>query len=633
MNIIFSDKVQVKHQENHLDSYIVAPHFSTKLLRSQLNYVKKHYSEKLLDEVCQELNVPQEYLQSDDNWISTDFNRKFAELIRIRTGDDEIFRKIGYHMLAPENINHVEYFLLKMVGPFTVFKHMDFYLAKLNRVCTSHVTRESLGKYRIRINAIDSQEIVPDFYPNMLGTLEGFGPFFDLRNMKVSYHKIIENTCAEYIIEFAAWRVYLKMMMRFMIIVGMGVLFTQLIAKHSGNYFLPLMTILNIVLLTGVYFAFNFGSIFKVINEHNKDLYELSLKKNERLRKTSDIADRKNKEANLLGAISKSINLSGETHEAIKKCIDEVKSKFHYETISIFLTEGQSNKLRQFYSVGSGNVLQLNKNISLEPVFSDTLIVCPIGSSNRQYGAFIVGSEKGPQALTNQDKVFFENIANMLGLLLESENNVLTSRQIAHDIRSPLSVLNMLLPSINVIENEEKIELARMAVERVNNIADDILKKRSSLVLKNNVTILISELVRNIISEKQVEYSDRNIEFVFENKNHGAKTASVDLADLARILSNLINNSVDAIANNGIIKITLDDLGGKIKLIISDNGRGIPADVLDRIGTKGFSYNKLQGNGGSGLGIYNAKKIINSVNGTLHINSEVGVGTKVIIVI
>jgi signal transduction histidine kinase len=63
---------------------------------------------------------------------------------------------------------------------------------------------------------------------------------------------------------------------------------------------------------------------------------------------------------------------------------------------------------------------------------------------------------------------------------------------------------------------------------------------------------------------------------------------------------------------------------------VEDNGRGIPSEILENLGKKGATFGK---EGGSGLGIYGAKKYIEKMGGKLEIKSRLGDGTMVMIIL
>lgn len=113
-------------------------------------------------------------------------------------------------------------------------------------------------------------------------------------------------------------------------------------------------------------------------------------------------------------------------------------------------------------------------------------------------------------------------------------------------------------------------------------------------------------------------------EFLLEGA-HGIFSRVIP-CELQRILSNLINNSVEVIGDSGNIKVSLSCESGSAFIRILDNGKGIPPDVLKELGNVERTYDK---EGGSGQGVFPAKKMIESWGGMFSISSEVGCGTCV----
>jgi signal transduction histidine kinase len=97
-------------------------------------------------------------------------------------------------------------------------------------------------------------------------------------------------------------------------------------------------------------------------------------------------------------------------------------------------------------------------------------------------------------------------------------------------------------------------------------------------------------------------------------------------SDLKNIISNLINNSAEAMDQNGFISVSLEKEDENLLLEIRDNGKGIPKEILPQLMQEGASFGKKDGNG---LGLYHAKKSIESWGGQIQIRSTVGVGTTV----
>jgi len=80
--------------------------------------------------------------------------------------------------------------------------------------------------------------------------------------------------------------------------------------------------------------------------------------------------------------------------------------------------------------------------------------------------------------------------------------------------------------------------------------------------------------------------------------------------------------------DKGNIKVILLSENEYVIVKVKDDGKGIPPEILSRLGEKGLTFNKK---GGSGLGLYHAKTTIEKWSGKLEINSELNKGTEVTI--
>jgi len=97
-----------------------------------------------------------------------------------------------------------------------------------------------------------------------------------------------------------------------------------------------------------------------------------------------------------------------------------------------------------------------------------------------------------------------------------------------------------------------------------------------------------------------------------------------------RVLWNLIKNADEAAygKSGGKIEVSASYGEGNATLTIRDNGVGFPKELRRKIFTLGATFGKK---GGSGMGLYNCKKIMEAHGGGIHINSKPGKWTDVII--
>jgi signal transduction histidine kinase len=112
-------------------------------------------------------------------------------------------------------------------------------------------------------------------------------------------------------------------------------------------------------------------------------------------------------------------------------------------------------------------------------------------------------------------------------------------------------------------------------------------------------------------------------------KNLPALTA--DPRAMKQILLNLLSNAVKFTGSGGEVQFTADCVGGRLRLAVRDNGRGIPAQVLDRIGNafEQASNDPMCAREGTGLGLALVRALVDRHGGTFQLESEEGLGTVV----
>ncbi len=204
--------------------------------------------------------------------------------------------------------------------------------------------------------------------------------------------------------------------------------------------------------------------------------------------------------------------------------------------------------------------------------------------------------------------------------------------QVVHDIRSPLSALEMAIQSTTALPEDIRI-LIRKAVWRIHDIANGLLQinKQLETASQNNqndiaTSQLLTSSINMIVVEKRLQlYSNSSIEIEshFDASSYGL-FAKVQVSEFNRLLSNLINNAVEALDKKGKVIVSLCCIENNIKITIIDNGKGIPPEILKKLGQRGLTYDKQNG---SGLGLHHAKMCMERWSGQLNITSKLNIGT------
>lgn len=188
--------------------------------------------------------------------------------------------------------------------------------------------------------------------------------------------------------------------------------------------------------------------------------------------------------------------------------------------------------------------------------------------------------------------------------------------QVAHDIRSPLGALKSAIE--NLCNNKQvDHDNLKFAAARLTSITEDLIENRSQALLKThtanpdpsghaplvplgNTTELVAVL-QNLFKEKESLCQHMTgLSFQLNIPSLSYEAVCFDPNQIARHISNLIDNSIDAIPLQGQIFLKVEKLDQKFIFEIKDSGSGIPEAILERFGELG---NTSKSNG-SGMGIH-----------------------------
>lgn len=205
-----------------------------------------------------------------------------------------------------------------------------------------------------------------------------------------------------------------------------------------------------------------------------------------------------------------------------------------------------------------------------------------------------------------------------------------TALQVAHDVGSPLAIIETILELYASILPEEIRVSVRNAVTRIRDITNSLLKKaKQDLLVIGEESLsqqLLPSLISLVVSEKRLQYQAKPVSIIFDNTSAYGLFALIKPTDFSRVLSNLINNAIDALQDEGKISISLSENNNNVVIDVEDNGKGIPEGILSTLGKLGVTHGKPNG---LGMGLYHAKNTIESWGGSLKIESRIGLGTNI----
>jgi signal transduction histidine kinase len=210
------------------------------------------------------------------------------------------------------------------------------------------------------------------------------------------------------------------------------------------------------------------------------------------------------------------------------------------------------------------------------------------------------------------------------------------ARQVNHDIKNGLIPLRNVMRHLSQVERDDPDALAAVFAERRQTIESSIGYLET---LATNYERLSTRSPRRVCDLNaliaDVAHAARGHEHVELRTELGEQPPRV-LADpvaLRRILENLVANAVDSLEEKrGRITVsaqirTADTEQPVIRVTVSDTGRGMSAEESGRIFTDFYTTKP----GGTGLGLSIVKRLVIDLQGTLRVESEPGVGTRMII--
>lgn len=225
----------------------------------------------------------------------------------------------------------------------------------------------------------------------------------------------------------------------------------------------------------------------------------------------------------------------------------------------------------------------------------------------------------------------------------EEANNAKTRffANMSHDIRTPMNaIMGLTTIALNKIDNTERV---RDCLEKIDAAADNLLEiinevldmsaiESGKLPLKEELTS-VQDILDAVLLTANEQAKKKNQQLIVASENVSNVSVYCDKTKIVRLITNLVTNAIKYTDEGGMIEITpikyqyIDKetvIGG---FIVKDNGHGMSESFVKRMYDP-FSRDDLNGETGNGLGLAIARKMVDLLNGTIDVSSELGVGTQ-----
>lgn len=216
---------------------------------------------------------------------------------------------------------------------------------------------------------------------------------------------------------------------------------------------------------------------------------------------------------------------------------------------------------------------------------------------------------------------------------LEAHSQIgMLAHRIVHDLRGPIASIS------GYIQIEALKDKPQEEKEMLNDLNDTVMGMSESL---SNITrfgkmsgaaaerIPLADFIRNLIAIASFSPQARGVQFVKLYPDSLPICVSASRQDLQQVYFNLIKNAVEALRDNSEgkrIEIGIAKEGRDVVVTISDNGPGMPDEILKTIFRKSITTKK----DGTGVGLFIAKDLLARNNGDIELHNREGGGVKVI---
>ncbi|WP_246628115.1 ATP-binding protein [Paenibacillus oenotherae] len=199
---------------------------------------------------------------------------------------------------------------------------------------------------------------------------------------------------------------------------------------------------------------------------------------------------------------------------------------------------------------------------------------------------------------------------------------------VAHEIRNPLTTLRGFLQlQLETSKfNSRHVDIMLSELDRINLIVGEFLilaKPQATRFEEKDVRFIFGDVISLLDSQAHL------CDIVFETDfSTDSCLISCEENQLKQVFINVIKNAIEAMPQGGVIQVEIKrGRSGHVLVSITDEGIGIPEDIIPKLGDPFFTGKDT----GTGLGIMVSQRIIQSHYGTMDIVSKVNVGTKVTI--
>lgn len=210
---------------------------------------------------------------------------------------------------------------------------------------------------------------------------------------------------------------------------------------------------------------------------------------------------------------------------------------------------------------------------------------------------------------------------------------------VSHELKTPLSVIKACIEAL-IDGAVEDPDVRRPFLEQIHDQGERLHALILDLISLGRIEsgestldiqpVPLDHAVADCLDRQRIRAEAKGISLQgMPSRTENEIAVLADDEALSQVLDNLVDNAVKYTQNGGAILLSWSRMGPRVQLQVEDNGPGIPERDLPRIFERFYRVDKARSRqlGGTGLGLAIVKHLVQAMNGTIKVRSQVGRGT------
>lgn len=211
---------------------------------------------------------------------------------------------------------------------------------------------------------------------------------------------------------------------------------------------------------------------------------------------------------------------------------------------------------------------------------------------------------------------------------------------VVHDLKTPIGAVKSFLELVEKMgklnsKQQHFLERANLGLLRMEHMVNDLLdytRLQTDEAPLKQLACDLKLMVLEAVALQSEAAAKRNVDVQID-AIEPLPSVSGDPSMLSRVVSNLLSNAIKYNRENGQVVVRLKPEAAMLRMEVEDTGDGITAEDLPRIFERFFRVQATRQREGSGLGLAIVKMIVDKHAGQIWAESEVGSGTKMIVLL